>query len=71
MDGLGLPPGWAGRSHAFDFTIFLLIMVPIAQTFHVPLVEVTAVFTGRFSGCDWWAQQHLAGWLIGSAAGHR
>ena len=27
------------------FTIFLLIMVPIAQNFNVPLVEVTAVFT--------------------------
>src|SRR6201986_965656 len=30
---------------AFDFTIFLLIMVPIAESFHVPLIEVTAVFT--------------------------
>jgi SHS family lactate transporter-like MFS transporter len=37
---------WLGWTlDAFDFTIFLLIMVPIAQTFHVPLVEVTAVFT--------------------------
>src|SRR6202162_4464962 len=35
--------GWA--LDAFDFTIFLLIMVPIAETFHVPLIEVTAVFT--------------------------
>src|SRR6202030_3873150 len=25
--------------------IFLLIMVPIAEAFHVPLIEVTAVFT--------------------------
>ena len=30
---------------AFDFTIFLLIMAPIAKDFGVPLVEVTAVFT--------------------------
>lgn len=30
---------------AFDFTIFLLIMVPIAKDFNVPLVEVLAVFT--------------------------
>ena len=37
---------WLGWTlDAFDFTIFLLIMVPIAQAFHVPLVEVTAVFT--------------------------
>jgi len=30
---------------AFDFTIFLLIMVPISQDFGVPLVDVLAVFT--------------------------
>ena len=37
---------WLGWTlDAFDFTIFLLIMVPIAESFHVPLVEVTAVFT--------------------------
>jgi MFS transporter, SHS family, lactate transporter len=37
---------WLGWTlDAFDFTIFLLIMVPIAETFKVPLVEVTAVFT--------------------------
>jgi SHS family lactate transporter-like MFS transporter len=35
--------GWTLDS--FDFTIFLLIMVPISQEFHVPLTEVTAVFT--------------------------
>src|SRR3974390_1065270 len=29
----------------FDFTIFLLIMLPISQEFNVPLTEVTAVFT--------------------------
>ena len=37
---------WLGWTlDAFDFTIFLLIMVPISQEFHVPLAEVTAVFT--------------------------
>src|ERR1700719_624256 len=37
---------WLGWTlDAFDFTIFLLIMVPIAQDFKVPLTEVTAVFT--------------------------
>jgi SHS family lactate transporter-like MFS transporter len=37
---------WLGWTlDAFDFTIFLLIMVPIAQTFKVPLVDVTFVFT--------------------------
>jgi SHS family lactate transporter-like MFS transporter len=37
---------WLGWTlDAFDFTIFLLIMLPIAQSFHVPLTEVTAVFT--------------------------
>jgi len=35
--------GWV--LDAFDFTIFLLIMAPIANDFNVPLVEVTAVFT--------------------------
>jgi len=37
---------WLGWTlDAFDFTIFLLIMAPIAESFHVPLIEVTAVFT--------------------------
>ena len=37
---------WLGWTlDAFDFTIFLLIMLPISQEFHVPLVAVTAVFT--------------------------
>jgi len=35
--------GWT--LDAFDFTVFLLIMVPIANEFHVPLTEVTVVFT--------------------------
>ena len=37
---------WLGWTlDAFDFTVFLLIMVPIAQEFHVPLTEVTLIFT--------------------------
>ena len=53
---------WLGWTlDAFDFTIFLLIMAPIANTFNVPLVEVTAVFTltlwGRFVGATG------SGWL--------
>src|SRR5260221_5781552 len=37
---------WLGWTlDAFDFTIFLLIMVPIAQEFGVPLSAVTAVFS--------------------------
>jgi len=36
---------WAGPLDSFDFTIFLLIMLPIAQEFNVPLTDVTFVFT--------------------------
>lgn len=37
---------WLGWTlDAFDFTIFLLIMVPISKEFDVPLTAVTAVFT--------------------------
>src|ERR1700720_1256166 len=37
---------WLGWTlDAFDFTVFLLIMVPIAQEFNVPLTEVTVVLT--------------------------
>ena len=35
--------GWA--LDAFDFTVFLLIMVPIAKEFNVPLIDVAIVFT--------------------------
>ena len=46
---------WLGWTlDAFDFTVFLLIMVPISQEFGVPLTAVTAVFTAtlvlRFIG---------------------
>src|SRR5262249_6808655 len=37
---------WLGWTlDAFDFTVFLLIMVAIAKEFGVPLTEVTVVFT--------------------------
>jgi SHS family lactate transporter-like MFS transporter len=37
---------WLGWTlDAFDFTVFLLIMQPIAQTFGVSMTEVTFVFT--------------------------
>src|ERR1700751_1707635 len=63
---------WLRRTPAaFTFTIFLLIMVPIAETFHVPLIEVTAVFTvtlwlrlvgavgsGWLSGREWGKEPH-------------
>jgi SHS family lactate transporter-like MFS transporter len=36
---------WLGWTlDAFDFMIFLVIMLPISQEFHVPLAAVTAVF---------------------------
>src|SRR5437764_3491307 len=38
--------GWLGWTlDAFDFTVFLLIMVPIAKEFNVPLTDVAIVFT--------------------------
>src|SRR3954454_11167248 len=37
---------WMGWTlDAFDFTVFLLIIAPIAQEFGVPIIEVTAVFS--------------------------
>src|SRR3569832_1839885 len=37
---------WLGWTlDAFDFTVFLLIMAPIAQEYGVPLIDVTAIFT--------------------------
>src|SRR5579862_1295780 len=37
---------WLGWTlDAFDFTVFLLIMVPISQEFHVPLSDVVAVLS--------------------------
>ncbi len=38
--------GWLGWTlDAFDFTIFLLILVPVSQAFHVPLAAVALVVT--------------------------
>ncbi|HVC62702.1 MAG TPA: MFS transporter [Acetobacteraceae bacterium] len=53
---------WLGWTlDAFDFTIFLLIMLPISREFHVPLTAVAIVFTltfwMRFVGAV------AAGWL--------
>jgi len=37
---------WLGWTlDAFDFTIFLLIMVPISEAFNVPLTSVAIIFT--------------------------
>ena len=37
---------WLGWTlDAFDFTMFLLIMVPISQEFHVPLTDVAFVLS--------------------------
>jgi len=53
---------WLGWTlDAFDFTIFLLIIAPIAKHFDVPVTEVTVVLTltlwGRFIGAT------ANGWL--------
>ena len=58
---------WLGWTlDAFDFTIFLLIMVPIAKEFNVPLTEVTARLHPDACGCGWSARRRRAGWPIGS-----
>jgi SHS family lactate transporter-like MFS transporter len=62
---------WLGWTlDAFDFTVFLLIMLPISQEFHVPLTAVTAVFTLTY-GCAWSVRPPPAGWPIGSVARSR
>ena len=56
---------WLGWTlDAFDFTIFLLIMVPIAKSFGVRLLDVTAVFTATLwlrlvgaTGAGWLADR--------------
>ena len=60
--------GWTLDS--FDFTIFLLIMLPISQEFGVPLTDVAVVFTVTY-GCVWWARSARAGLAIASAAAPR
>src|SRR5258708_7544147 len=47
-DGLDAAIGWSGVGwtlDAFDFPVFLLIMVSIAKEFNEPLAAVTIVFT--------------------------
>ena len=62
---------WLGWTlDAFDFTIFLLIMVPISQEFGVPLTAV-ALFLPLPCGYVSWAPSGLVGWPIASAARRR
>jgi len=62
---------WLGWTlDAFDFTMFLLIMVPISQEFHVPLTEVAFVLSVTlWSG--WSAPSAPAGSPTGSGARFR
>jgi SHS family lactate transporter-like MFS transporter len=62
---------WLGWTlDAFDFTIFLLIMLPISQEFHVPLVDVTAVLA-LTCGCGWSARRCRVGSPTGWVARSR
>lgn len=62
---------WLGWTlDAFDFTIFLLLMLPISRSFHVPLVDVTAVLA-LTCGCDWSVPRSRVGWPIEWAARSR
>jgi SHS family lactate transporter-like MFS transporter len=59
---------WLGWTlDAFDFTIFLLIMLPISQEFGVPLTAVTAVFAVTL-WCASSVRQWPAGWPTAWAA---
>ena len=63
---------WLGWTlDAFDFTIFLLIMLPIAQEFGVPLTAVTVGVHASRCGCAWSAPRPPAGWAIAWAARRR
>src|SRR5438477_2414164 len=67
--------GWLGWTlDAFDFTVFLLIMVPISKEFGVSLTEVSAVLPSP-SGCAWSARGLLSDILVPvplpRPAGHR
>ena len=56
---------WLGWTlDAFDFTIFLLIMVPISQEFGVPLTAVPSSSRSR-CGCAWPVRPRPAGWPTG------
>ena len=59
---------WLGWTlDAFDFTVFLLIMVPISQEFGVPLTAVAFILTAP-CGCACWARSPRAGSPTGSGA---
>ena len=63
---------WLGWTlDAFDFTIFLLIMVPIAKEFDVALTAVTAVFTDHIVVASGRARRRPAGWRTGWVARRR
>jgi len=67
----GLVGRWLGWTlDAFDFTIFLLIMVPISKEFNVSLTAVTAVFTIT-CGCACSAPPRRAGCRTGSGGRSR
>ena len=62
---------WLGWTlDAFDFTVFLLIMVPISQEFNVPLTAVAFVFASP-CGCGCLARLPRVGSPIGSGARRR
>jgi hypothetical protein len=62
---------WLGWTlDAFDFTIFLLLMVPIAEAFKVPLVESRQYSRSRF-GCALSGPSAPDGWPTASDARHR
>ena len=61
---------WLGWTlDAFDFTVFLLIMVPIANEFGVSVTAV-ARYSPSHSGCVWSGRPPPAGSLTGLAAKH-
>ena len=69
---LAFGAAWLGWTlDAFDFTMFLLIMVPISQEFNVPLTAVAVRVHQSPCGCAWWAPPPRAGSPTGSAARRR
>jgi hypothetical protein len=61
--------GWV--LDAFDFTVFLLIMVPIAKEFDVPLTDVAIVFTLTLFGRASLVRSRRVGSPTGSVARRR
>ena len=63
---------WLGWTlDAFDFTIFLLIMVPIAKEFDVPHHRGRHRLHPDACGCGWSAPRPPAGWPIAWGARRR